>query len=112
MQINANNPVSNQVQELESVQKLGQGKEEKEQAAGQQVAQAEDNPDYRISLSEMAKQNIAEKTAPPEMIEKEAQSDLTEQEAAELAQNTAARLSQTNMAIANQALQKAVNLFS
>ena len=112
MQINANNPVNSQVQELETVQKPGQVKEEKEQSPGQQSARAEDNPDYRVSLSELAKQNIAEMTTPPEKTETEAQSDLTDQEAMDLAQNTAARLSQTNMAIANQALQKAVDLFS
>jgi hypothetical protein len=112
MEINANSPVSNQVQGLETTPRVDEVKQEKEKATGQQATQAEENPDYRVSLSEMAKQNIAEQINPLAGTQEKAQSDLTEQKAAELSQQTAAQLSQTNVGIANQAMQKAVDLFT
>jgi hypothetical protein len=112
MEINANNPVSNQVQGLETTPRVDAVKPEKDKATGQEATQAEENPDYRVSLSEMAKQNIAELTNPLEATQGKTESGLFEQEAAQLSQQTAAQLSQTNIGIANQAMQKAVDLFT
>lgn len=112
MEINAKNPVGNQVQGLESSPRVNEVKQEEEKSNGQQAAQAEENPDYRVNLSEMSRQKIAEMTSPMSPSEDETRSDLTEQEAADLAQETANQLAQTNVTIANQAMQKAVDLFS
>jgi hypothetical protein len=112
MEINANNPVSNQVQGLESTPRINEVKKEEEQSTGQQAAQTEENPDYRVNLSEMAKQSSAEESAPMADKPNEDQRAISEQEAAELAQKTSSQLAQTNVAIANQAMQKAVDLFS
>jgi hypothetical protein len=111
MEINTNNPVSNQVQGLENTPRVGEVKQEEEKTTGQQAAQAEENPDYRVNLSEMSKQKIAEMTNSLTAAPEGAESGLTEQEAADLAQQTANQLSQTNVTIANQAMQKAVDLF-
>lgn len=112
MEINANNPVTNQVQGMESTPKANEAKPEEEKSTGQQATQAEDNPDYRVSLSEMAKQRLTETTNPLASPPKTMEGGLSEQEAADLAQQTSAQLAQTNVAIANQAIQKAVDLFS
>ena len=111
MEINANNQISSQVQGVESTPKVNEVKQEEEKANNQQAAQAEENPDYRVSLSEMSKQQVADLSDPMAAGQKEAESGITEQEAADLAQQTSAQLSQTNMAIANQAMQKALDLF-
>lgn len=112
MDINATNPVDNQIQGLGSTTKVNEIKEEEEKSTGQQTKQAEDNPDYRVSLSEMAKQDIAALANPKGTDPLATENGLTEEEAADLAQHTAQQLSQTNVAIANQAMQKAVDLFS
>ena len=112
MEINANNSVSNQVQGLETTPRVNEVKQEDEKPTGHQAKQADKNPDYRVSLSEMAKQTAAERTNPLSAPQGKKESDLSEQEAAQLAQQTAAQLSQTNVGIANQAMQKAVGLFS
>lgn len=112
IEIHANNPVNNQVQGLESNPRVNEVKQEEEKSNGQQAAQAEENPDYRVNLSEMSRQKIAEMTNPISPPQDETRSDLTEQEAADLAQETANQLAQTNVTIANQAMQKAVDLFS
>ena len=110
MEINANNPVNNQVQGLESTPRVNEVKPEEEKATGQQAAQAEDNPDYRVNLSEMSRQRVAEMNSPMAAPQEGPEEAMTEQEAAGLAEQMANQLSQTNVAIANQAMQKAVGI--
>ena len=113
MEINTSNPVNTQVEGLTNTQKNEGIRPEQEREASQQGVQTEeDNPDYRVNLSDMAKNNIAGVTYPKEDNQYAAGDDLNDQEAAELAEQTAAQLSQTNVPIANQAVQKAVDLFS
>jgi hypothetical protein len=110
MEINANNPVNNQVQGLESTPRVTEVKPEEEKNTGQQAAQAEDNPDYRVNLSEMSMQRVAEMNSPTAATQEGPEEAMTEQEAAGLAEQMANQLSQTNVTIANQAMQKAVGI--
>ena len=113
MEINNAHPVSNQVQGLEATPKPSDVKREDEEAARRQAAQAEEeNPDYRISLSEESKQAIAELTRPQSLDKGEPGAGLGENEALQLSQQTSEQLTQTNAAISNQAIQKAVDLFT
>jgi hypothetical protein len=108
MQVNTDN----QVQALKTATKVGEVKREKEDTPRQQAAQTEESPDYRISLSDPSKKAVTELTraqAPGPGTEKV---DLSEEEAAHVARQAAEQLSQTNASIANQAIQKAVNLFT
>ena len=110
MEINANNPVGSQVQGLETTPKVNEVKPEEEKNTGQQAAQTEDNPDYRVNLSELSKQRVAEMNSPMAAPQEGPEEAMTEQEAAGLAEQMANQLSQTNVAIANQAMQKAVGI--
>jgi len=112
MEISSNNPISNQVQGLETTPKVSEAKREKEEAPQQNAAQTEENPDYRISLSEESRQAVAELADRPSTGQTEEKADLSEQEAARLAQQASEQLKQTNTAISNQAIQKAVDLFT
>lgn len=112
MEINTNNPVGNQVQGLETPPKVDQIRREKEETPGQEAAETKESPDYRVSLSETAKQAITELTSLQAPVPDAGEDDLSEQEADQLAQKTAAQLAQTNVAVANQAMQKAVDLFT
>ena len=108
MNINTNN----QVQGLDSAHKVSDRKREKEDTPGQQAARAEDSPDYRISLSDTSKKAVSElprSQAPGQPTEN---SDLSEEDAAQMAKHAAEQLSQTNASISNQAMQKAVDLFT
>jgi len=103
---------TNQVQGLDRLQKVSDVKREKEDAPGQRTAQAEESPDYRISLSDTSKKAITElprSQAPGQRIEN---TDLSEEDAAQVAQHAAEQLSQINASISNQAMQKAVDLFT
>jgi hypothetical protein len=108
MEINTNN----QVQGLESAQKVGEVKREKEDAPGQQTAQTEGSPDYRISLSDTSKKAVNELTRSQAPSPRSDRVDLSEEAAAQVAQHVAEQLSQTNASISNQAMQKAVDLFT
>jgi hypothetical protein len=55
MEINTNNPVSNGVRESGDVKKISAVKQDNHPRPDQQAAQAEENPDYRISLSDKSK---------------------------------------------------------
>lgn len=110
MDINANNPVNNQVQGLETTPRVNEVKPEEEKATGQKAAQAEDDPDYRVNLSEMSRQRVAEMNSPATAPQEGPEEEMTEQEAAGLAEQMANQLSQTNVTIANQAMQKAVGI--
>lgn len=112
MEINTSNPVNGQVQRLETTPKVSEVKREKEEAPGQQTAPAEGNPDYKISLSDESKQAVAELTRPQAPDQNAEKADLSNEEAAQLAQQASEQLSQTNAAISNQAIQKAVDLFT
>jgi len=112
MEISSNNPVSNQVQELASAPKAGEVKRDKEETPQQGTTQAEENPDYRISLSDESRQAVAEQTAPPAAEPSPEKAEITDEEAVRLAQQASEQLSQTNAAISNQAIQRAVDLFT
>ena len=108
MEINSNN----RVQGLQSAQEVSEVKREKEDAPGQQTAQTDESPDYRLSLSDTSKTAVGELTrsqAPGPSIDG---GSLSEEEAARVAQHAAEQLSQTNASISNQAMQRAVDLFT
>lgn len=108
MEINTNN----QVHGLESAQKVSEVKREKEDAPGQQTAKAQESPDYRISLSDTSKKAVSELTSAHASGQSNNNVDLSEEEAAQVAKHAAEQLSQTNVSISNQAMQKAVDLFT
>ncbi|WP_419659231.1 uncharacterized protein Dvar_81170 [Desulfosarcina variabilis str. Montpellier] len=108
--INATNSMSNQVQGLERAPRVNEIKPEEEKTTGQQAAQAEDNPDYRVNLSEESRQRVAEMNSPMTAPQEGPEENMTEQEAAGLAEQMANQLSQTNVAIANEAMQKAMGI--
>ena len=103
---------TNQVQGLDSAQKVSDVKPEKEDAPGQRTAQAEESPDYRISLSDASKTAVSELTSAQASGPGTKNADLSEEDAARVAQQTAEQLSQTNLSISNHAMQKAVDLFT
>jgi hypothetical protein len=103
---------SNQIQGPEAAPKASEVKREKEEASGHQVTRTEDNPDYRISLSKASKEGITESTRSQTAGQAAPKSDLAEEEAARLAQQASGQLAQTNASISNQAIQKAVDLFT
>lgn len=111
MEINTNNPVGNQIQGLETTPKVSEVKREKEEAPDRQAAQAQESPDYRISLSDASKK-AAELTGPASPDPSVGQVDLTEEQAALVARQTSAQLAQTHAAISNQAIAKALDLFT
>ncbi len=108
MEINTNN----QVQGLQGAQKVSEAKREKEDAPGQPTAQTEEGSDYRISLSDTSKAAVGEPTHSQAPVPNTGGVDLSEQEAAQLARHAADQLSQTNAAISNRAMQRAVDLFT
>ena len=108
MEINTNN----QVQGLENAQKVSDVRREKEDSPGQQTAQTEESPDYRISLSDTSKKAVNELDHAQAPDPRTDDVDLSEKEAARVAQHAAEQLSQTNASISNQAMQKAVDLFT
>lgn len=85
---------------------------EKEEAPGQHAAQTEENPDYRISLSDASKKAVTELSSSQTPDQDPEKSDLSEEEASQVAQQASEQLAQTNAAISNQAIQKAVDLFT
>ena len=112
MEISSNSPAGNQVKGLESTLKVGEDKRDQEKAPQQNSARSEENPDYRISLSEESKQAVAELTT-PQTADKPSEGDhISDEEALRLAQQASEQLSQTHAAISNQAIQKAVDLFT
>jgi hypothetical protein len=108
MEINA----TNQVQGLETVTKISEAKREKEGAPDHQAAQTEENPDYRISLSDTSTRAVTGITSSQAPGQGTENVNLTEEEAARVSQQTAEQLSQTSASISNQAMQKAVDLFT
>ena len=108
MEINTNN----QVQGLEAAQKVSEVKREKEEAPDRQASPTEDSPDYRISLSDASKKAVTELAGSQAPGQGAGNVDLSEKEAAQVAQHAAEQLSQTNASISNQAMQKAVDLFT
>jgi hypothetical protein len=109
MEINTNN----QVQGLETAQKVSEVKREKEETPGRQAPTTEEeSPDYRISLSDASKKAVSELTGAQASGPGPETSALSEKEADQLSQHAADQLSQTNASISNQAMQKAVDLFT
>ncbi len=112
MEINTNNPVKNKVQGPEIAPKISEVKQDRQETPGQHAARTEESPDYRISLSDESKKAVSELTrsqAPGLGTEKAA---LSEEEATQVAQQASEQLAQTNSTISNQAIQKAVDLFT
>lgn len=103
---------SNQLQGLESAPKVSEIKREKEEAPSRQAIQAEENPDYRISLSDASKKTITELTNSQASGRAAGKADLSEEEALQVAQQASEQLAQANASISNQAIQKAVDLFT
>lgn len=112
MEINTDNPVKNQVQGPETAQKISEVKRDKQEAPGQHAAQTEESPDYRISLSDESKKAVSELTRSQASGVGTEKAALSEEEAAQVAQQASEQLAQTNSAISNQAIQKAVDLFT
>ena len=112
MEINTGKPVNGQVQGLETAPKVSEVKREKEEAPGQQTAQAEGNPDYKVSLSDESRQAVAELASSQASAQNAGKPELSDEAAAQLARQASGQLSQTNAAISNQAIQKAVDLFT
>jgi hypothetical protein len=108
MEINTNN----QVQGLKTATKISDAKREKEDAPGRQATHTEESPDYRISLSDASKTAVSELTSAQASGPGTKNADLSEEDAARVAQQTAEQLSQTNLSISNHAMQKAVDLFT
>jgi hypothetical protein len=103
---------SNQVQGLKATPKASEAKHEKKEASSHQATRTEDNPDYRISLSTAHKEAVTESTRSQAAGQAAPKSDLAEKEAARLAQQASEQLAQTKASISNQAIQKAVDLFT
>ena len=112
MEISTKNPVSNQVQGLDPTPKVSEVNRQREDAPRQETAQTEENPDYRINLSEESRQAMVERTPPPAADPSSESAKLSDEEALRMAQQASEQLSQTNAAISNQAIQKAVDLFT
>ncbi len=112
MEINTNNPVSNEVRGLESAQKISAVKREKEEAPDPQASRTQENPDYRISLSDESKKAVSDLAGTAAPSGNTGAADISEEEALQIARQTSEQLSQTTAAISNQAIQKAVDLFT
>lgn len=108
MEINTNN----QVQGPANAPKAGEVKHENKEASGHQATRSEDSPGYRISLSQDSKEAIAESTRPQDLGQLAPEAELSDAQALEVALQTSEKLTQTNAAISNQAIQKAVDLFA
>ena len=85
---------------------------DKDDSSGQKADRTDDGPDYQVNLSENAKNSVSGATPPADVSPPVAGEDVSEEEAAHLARQAASQLAQTNTAIANQAMQKAVDLFT
>ncbi len=59
MEINANKPIGSSVQGLENASKVSEVKREKEESPKRQALQADENPGYRISLSNSSKKAVS-----------------------------------------------------
>ncbi|BBO84374.1 hypothetical protein DSCO28_49400 [Desulfosarcina ovata subsp. sediminis] len=112
MQIENPNPVGSPVHGLESTPKVSEIKREKEEVSEELATKTEETPDYQLTLSDEAKNAVAEMNQPDAVDQHEPVSNLSEDEAAQLAGQAAQQLSQTNMGIANQAIQNAIDLFT
>jgi hypothetical protein len=108
MEISNNNPVSNQVQGLEATPRANEVKRDEEEVR----KQAEDNPDFRISLSDESKMALSEMGGEQLSGQAAEGARLSDEEAVQLAQQTSAQIAQTDASISNQAIQKAIDLFT
>ncbi len=112
MEINTTNSVNRQAQESQAAPKVDEVNREPDKEKQQHAAQAGEGPDYRISLSKESRKAVAELASAPAAAQDADQTDLSEEAAALLAQEASEKLSQTHAAISNQAIQKAVDLFT
>lgn len=108
MHIESSNPVGSPVQGVETTPTAGAVNREKENAA-----ETEATPDYKLSLSEQSKNAMTELNAPQAADDPSPTTALKEEEAAQLASQVSAQLTrQPNTSLSNQAIQKAVDLFT
>ena len=112
MEINTGNSLNAKVRGIESTPRAGQVKREREDVPQTQATQVKGDIDDRISLSDASKTAVAELTDSTTAKRVNAAGDLSDEEAAQLAQQTADQLMQTHAGISNQALQNAVDLFT
>ena len=112
MEINTSNSINAKVRGIESTPRTDQVKREREDAPQAQATGVNGDPDDRISLSDASKSAVADLTSSTTTSRSNAASDLSDAEAVQLAQQTAEQLGQANTGISNQALQKAVDLFT
>ena len=112
MEIDSTHMVDGKVRGPISPQKINQSKPDNEETPENKGTPTEEAPDYRISLSEASRKAVAELAESPPPDQAEAQADLSEEEAAQLAQQVSSQLSQDNASISNQAIQRAVDLFT
>ena len=112
MEISSNKPIGNPVRSVEPTPKIREDQRERQETPQQRKAGEEESPDYRISLSDESKQAVTERAGRPTAGPSPASTELSESEAARLAEQTAEQLSRTDTAIAKQAIQKAVDLFT
>lgn len=113
MLIDNNTSVGTPVQGVERLPKVDEIKHGNEEVnEQQQTAENEATEDYQVSLSDEAKTAVAELNKPAATDQSAPAINLTEEEAFQLSSQTAQQLSQTNTAIANLAIQKAVDLFA
>ena len=112
MEINSNDTVGGPMPSPATAAKATTAKTDKDDSSGQKADRTDDGPDYQVNLSENAKNSVSEATPPADVSPPVAGEDVSEEEAAHLARQAASQLAQTNTAIANQAMQKAVDLFT
>ena len=108
MEINANAPVNG----LGTVVKSDAVKPEAKDVPDQQTVKDEGSPDYRLNLSKSNKPAVPEPAATALPANAAGLADLGETEADSLSRNVASELAQTTSAIANQGIQKAIDLFT
>jgi hypothetical protein len=103
---------SNQVSGMETAPKVSDIQREKEDPSDRKASLSTESPDYQVNLSNESKKATSELTATQAPRRDSKVADLSEEAAAMLAQQASEQLSQTNASISNQAIQKAVDLFT
>ena len=112
MEVETTQPVNGQVQGLSAMQKAAPIKRDKEDAPENRATQTDETPDYRISLSDASRKAVAELTGGQAPEQTGEAVDLSENEAARLAEQASRQLARTDLSISNQAVQQAVDLFT
>ncbi|BBO70590.1 hypothetical protein DSCA_45200 [Desulfosarcina alkanivorans] len=112
MEINTSDPMGKGIQGPGRTQKISRVNRERDEAPDRQASQAEKNPDYRVSLSGPAESTVSGPAGTRAAGGVGRAAALSEDEAARIARQASEQLAQTHTAITNQAIQKAVDLFT